>query len=52
MPAKIEYVKAEKGNDLLANVLGKHVILMERECSCYGGGQFNAVRMVLQRWSV
>ena len=26
--------------------------VMEREWSCYGGGQFNGGRMVLQRWSV
>ena len=52
MPAKhSKHVKAEKGNDILTNVW-EHVSLMEREWSCYGGGQFNGGRMVLQRWSV
>ena len=55
MPAKIEQVcQAQKGNDILTNVWESMSAChsLSIKWSCYGGGQFNGERMVLQRWSV
>ena len=54
MPEKIEQVcQSREGEWHFDQCLGKHISLMEREWSCYGGGQFNGERMVmLRRWTV
>ena len=55
MPAKIEQVcQSREGNDIFTSVWESMSAChsLSIKWSCYGGGQFNGGRMVLQRWSV